>query len=228
MNDTRSRSGSGRPLSPALLDLARAGAASPVRPLLPPSIRAASLVALGLSIATVAVLARGIRPDAGALGALVVSGPALGYAAVGALLVALAMREGVPGEGAAARLRVASMLLAPAALFVGAEWLARGAGSRATGLGPLSCFPRAVVLALPAAGAAAWLLSRAYPLRSVFAWTAGALGSALLADAVMHLTCPAASRPHTLLVHGGAVGTVAAVGAGVGWLRSRRRTRATL
>ncbi|HET6277641.1 MAG TPA: hypothetical protein VFG08_02560, partial [Candidatus Polarisedimenticolia bacterium] len=113
------------------------------------------------------------------------------------------------------------------------EWVAQRAGDApAPGLSPsltgaLGCFPREVLLAIPALFVFAWLLARAYPLRPVFAATAGAAGVGLLADAVLHLVCPVTTLNHTLLVHGGAVVSLGAVAACIGWIAARRRFSAT-
>ncbi len=218
----------GPPLSEGLRHAARQGASRPLQPIAHPWHRAGLTVAVGLGAAVLAIAVCGLRSNAPTLGVLTVWGPALLRVAAGALLIALAMREGVPGEGPAAGVRRVALLVVPALLVLGAEWPARAAGDRTADLGPLLCFPRAIVLALPATGLVAWLLARAYPLHPVFAATAGALGAALLADAVMHLTCPATARAHTLFIHGGAVATLAMTGALLGWLRLLRRARGTL
>jgi len=185
------------------------------------------LVAFGA--AAILISLAGLRPDRDMLDPRLLWTPAVVRVLAGVLLILLAMREGVPGSGGPGVLRYGSLLGAPILLTLLTEWVAlRTADHSVAGLwtqatSALGCYPREVLLAIPALFAFAWLLARAYPLRPVFAATAGATGAGLVADAVLHLTCPVTNMTHTMLVHGGAVASVAAVAALIGWLAARRR-----
>lgn len=213
----------GPQLPKALRDAVLEAAARPVRPLAHPLQRAALAFALGLGVVLLGVAVFGLRANAPMLGAAAVHGPALLRVLAAGLFLVLAMREGVPGEGASASTRRMLLLLVPLLLALLAEWLARAARNESGDLGPLRCYYRSIVLALPLLGLVAWLLARAYPLQPVFAATSGALAAALFSDAALHLICPVTGRAHTLVVHGGAVVTLAAAGALAGWLRLKRR-----
>lgn len=229
MNSDDSRNttgeGRGRELPPSLKGAA--SAAGPVRPLLPPVWRAALPVALGAAIGLAAIAWLGSRPDAAALGSPTLWGPVLLRVVAGAWLIGMSLREGSPSEGSTGWSRAAAFVVVPLILIGSAEWLARRAGAAGLGdVGRLACYPMSLGFALPVAGAAAWLLARAYPLRPAFAGACAGLGSGLFADAAMHATCPAVDRAHTLLVHGGALVTVALAGAAVAVISCRRRSRA--
>jgi hypothetical protein len=200
---------------------------TPVRPLLSPAYRTGAVLATGLVVSAVYLVVTGLRADAPGLGPVVVWLPAILRIVAAAGLVLLAAREASPSEGASALFRTAALLSVPLLLLACAEALAL-AGGGGGGAGPLLCYVKVVALAIPAALLTAWLLSRAYPLRPVFSAVAGIGGGCLIAEAVLHLTCPATSPAHTLGVHGGAVATMAAAGAALGWMRLRSRRRGNL
>jgi hypothetical protein len=201
----------------------------PVRPLLPPAVRMLIVLLVAFGAAAILISLAGLRPDRDMLDPRLLWIPAMVRVLAGVVLILLALREGVPGSGVPGVLRYGSLLGAPILLTLLTEWVAlRAGGTTVPGLwtqmkNSLGCYPREVLLAIPALFAIAWLLARAYPLRPVFAATAGATGAGLVADAVLHLTCPVTTLSHTLLVHGGAVVSVAAVAALIGWLAARRR-----
>ncbi len=201
----------------------------PVRPLLPPAARMAIALLVAFGAAAILISLAGLRPDRDMLDPRLLWTPAVVRVLAGVVLILLALREGVPGSGVPGVLRYGSLLGVPILLTLLTEWVAlRAGGTTMPDLwtqmkGALGCYPREVLLAIPALFAIAWLLARAYPLRPVFAATAGATGAGLVADAVLHLTCPVTTLSHTLLVHGGAVVSVAGAAALVGWLAARQR-----
>ena len=202
----------------------------PVRPLLPPAARTIIVLAIALGAGGLLIFLAGVRPDRAALDPRLFWTPAVVRILAGALLILLAMREGVPGSGSAAIVKYTSLLGAPVLLTLLTDWVASTArGSMETAgyltqlQGALGCYPSEVLVAIPAILFIAWLLARAYSLRPVFAAMAGATGAGLIADAVLHLTCPMTAMFHTLLIHGSAVASLAAIAAGIGWLAGRRR-----
>ena len=214
------------PLPEALREALRHDAA-PVRPLLPPGARTALVLVVALLSAATLLTLAGLRLDRQMLDPWLLWIPASLRFVAGALLIYLALREGVPGSGGSTLVRSAALLGAPLLLVVLAEWAAAG-GETAVASPPatiglwvsLGCYPREVLVAVPSLLLFSWLLAQAYPLRPVFAATAGALGAALVADAVLHLACPMTALSHTLLVHGGAVASITAA-ATIGWLTGR-------
>jgi hypothetical protein len=224
--------GAGR-LPPEALRRALQRDQRPVQPLLCPAARLLIVLLVASGAAAVLMSLAGLRPDRAMLDSQLLWIPAAVRLLAGLFLILLALREGVPGSGAPGVTGYGSLLGGPILLALLTEWVARRTGgatlpglvTQATGA--LGCFPREVLLAIPALFVFAWLLARAYPLRPVFAATAGAAGVGLLADAVLHLICPVTILSHTLLVHGGAVVTLAAVAACVGWIAARRRFAAT-
>lgn len=221
------------PPLPAALREALRRDARPVRPLLSPGVRALLVALVALTAVPLALGMRGLRPDGQSLGPFLLWIPALVRIAAGAALILLALREGIPGQGAPPLVRAAALLGTPILLVLLAEWVAAGAvggmpmmmdGAMA-GRTPGECFPRLVMLAAPALLLLGLLLARAYPLRPVIAATAGALGAGLLADAALHLTCPFTAVSHMLLVHGGAVAALATTAVMAGWVFGRRRLR---
>ncbi len=209
---------------PAALRAAAARAATrPRPPLRGPAVRAAFVVAAGLGALAVFLGLHGVRGNAAALGAVQMVLPAALRIVAGAALVALALREAVPGRAVPAWWRTSVFVVVPLLLALLAEWLDHAAGGPAPSLGPLACYPISLAMAVPASGLFAWLLARAYPLRPVSASSLGGLGAGLLADAAQHLGCPATSWVHTVGVHGGALLTLTAVAAALGWVESRRR-----
>lgn len=220
------------PLPPALREGLLAHPV-PAPPLASPGRRALVVLAVAAATAAVGLATRGLRPDLAELGASawIEAGLRTG---LGALLFALALRAGIPGAGPARAWGRAALVAAPIFLLAVIDWAVPVGGHSPVGSdsagwwsGALRCFPVETSLALPAALLAGALLARAYPLRPVFAATAGATGAALVADAVMHLTCPARMWTHTGLVHGGAVAAVALLGALLGLaMRGKTRTAA--
>jgi hypothetical protein len=186
-----------------------------------------ALGALALAAMAAGIVLRGMRPDFHELGPgdWVETGLRTG---MGLLLLWMAMRAGEPGAGPPTSWLRAGMILGPLVLLGLVEWWVPleghapfGSASAAWRQGLFGCWPAETAIALPATLACGLLLARAYPLRPAFAGAAGALGASLLADAAMHLTCPARVWTHTALVHGGAVAFVTLLGAAGGWAIGR-------
>lgn len=198
---------------------------SRVSPLASPGRRALG-VALWVPAAALAVLlVLGLRQDAAALGWLGTWGAVIGEAAVGLVLVALALAASVPARGVPWGAALA--LLGTAALAVGAKaWLVRGASTGVSvanpwlSMGP-ACFFLTALLGLTALGIVAALVRRTAPLTASFAGLLGGAGAGLLADGVYHLHCGICDLRHVLVWHGGAIVALALVGLllGLAWER---------
>lgn len=200
-----------------------------VRPLLPACVRALD-VALWAVVILVAVPALvGMRHDAPELGWLVTWGAAVLECTAGVLLVAVALREAIPGSGASGGARVAALV----AGFVvqggvaALTWM-RGSGGllgAAAEHGGATCTATEGMLALPALAIAALLIVRGLPVRPPWAGALAGLASALVADGVWHLACPSTNLFHLLVWHGGATAGMTLAGwlLGVLWQNRKRR-----
>ncbi|MBZ5589165.1 MAG: NrsF family protein [Acidobacteriia bacterium] len=215
-------------------ELRRAVAADlrPVRSLASPA-RRMLVAALWVPLAIALVLEfLGRRVDAPVLGWPMIWGPLVLEAALGLVLVALALAESVPAR-APARGQSFAALGAAVLAFVAQVLLTRGASPGVTVGNPLvthglNCFALEVVVGLPALLLVALLVVRAAPLRAVRAGGLGGAGVGFLADGVYHLHCPITDLRHVLPWHGAAVLllTLAGLAAGMAWERNQRRQMA--
>jgi len=167
------------------------------------------------------------RPDMAAIGFLKAWGFSFGQALAGLVIVAAALRESIPGRslsrGAVAG-TIAVGLAIPAALFV------LTASTFDTGPAPggaleegAVCFRVSALAAVPALIAAAWLASRALPVRPALAGALYGLGCGLVADAGLRLYCEYTVPEHVLIAHGGAIVGSMLVGACIAVIIARRR-----
>jgi hypothetical protein len=199
----------------------------PVRPLAPPAKRALALVPVGLALLLGMPLLWGFRSNLGALGPSLAWGPSLALLTAGLGVVALALREAVPGRdlshgvlvatvgGASALVLAVTALtsaLVPTTLPPSLEW--RYAWE---------CLVMAAGPGLPGVAAAAWLASRALPTRPAVAGSLYGLGVGLMADAGARLFCWVSTPAHVLLAHGGAVALLALAGAALATTIDRMR-----
>jgi len=207
---------SGRGELPERLRAVAAGL-RPVRPLPPPARRALDVALWGVVALLAAPLLFGVRRDAELLGVVLTFGAALLEVTAGVLLVALALREAVPGSGIG-RGRAAGALAAGAAVQAAVALLTwMGAPAHAGGGGGHSgaaCAGMQGALGLPALAIALFLVLRALPVRPPWAGALAGLGAGLIADGAWHTVCPMCGLEHLLVWHLG----VTAVMTGAGWL----------
>lgn len=192
----------------------------PVRPLRRPGIRALAVATPAAVVLGTALFAtwRGWASLGGA-STLAWAGSLAQWCAA-TLLLWLALREAVPGEGLGG-VRAALGLAAGVAVQLGGALLvAHGGGGVAGGL---PCLQRELTLGLPLLVFAAFLALQALPLRSAWAGALAGAAAGLLADALWHLVCPRVDLPHLLVWHFGATPLLAAAGAlaGLAWARFR-------
>ena len=207
-----------------LLRAAAAAASRPQAPLYSPAARAALVAIVGLFALIAFTLLSGLRGNAAAIGPALAIVPAALCVVAGAGLLALALREAVPGRAASSAALVSAFVAGFTLLGLFSLWLDRAAGEPGGGFGPLGCYRAGLTIALPATLLFVWLLLRAFPMRPIVTGALGALGAGLFADATLHLICPATNLKHTLFIHGGAVATIALAGAVAGWVRSMVRS----
>ena len=203
---------------------------APVKPLPPAWMRtlwAVAVAAIGLAVVITAFKLT-LRPDMAQLPMWLSWGCTALQLVVGVVLVGMALREAVPGNGVptgAVTLAVATGVLMQ--ILVGiATWmhspgmsLLEGHGLRAG----VTCATHDAALALPALAATLWLVFRALPLRPSIAGLLGGTGAAVTADAVTHILCPMSDLRHVLLWHTGMIFGLMVVGWVAGKLWERHR-----
>jgi len=211
---------------PESLREAVAGDMQPVKPLHPAWMRI--MVAVGFTTVVLAfILAKAsLRPDLDQLPMWLSWGCATLQFGLGLVLVALALREAVPGAGTpggvvavAAVTAITVQILVGVATSLVSPTIASG-GELAAGIG---CFAHETTMALPTFAITLILVFRALPLRAPIAGLLGGAGATVAADAVIHLLCPVSSLSHVLVWHTGAVIFFMAVGWLVGFVWQRLR-----
>jgi hypothetical protein len=213
-----------RSLPPALAEAIRRDL-HPVRPLMPPSARAAIIIVLAAVAAVALLVTHGLREDMDTIPAPVFWIPFILRLGAGAILVAFAAREAVPSLGPARPARIAAFAGALALLVILPEAFARAVG--VPRMSPRSidlvCYEIEMAVAAPAFLLACWLVMRGYAVRPLFAMTAAGIGVGLLADAALFAACPIDNSTHWMLAHSGAVVTYAVFGAMAGFVIQRLR-----
>lgn len=200
---------------------------APVRPLLPPILRASGVWLISLAVATLLVSALGVRHDLSIIPSPAFWIPLVLRSFAGLLLVALAIRDAVPSLGASSRVRWMAVLFGLGMLILLPVVFARvmNATEVAPGAEDLLCYRIESAIAAPSFLLAWWLVIRGYPVRPLFAMIAAGLGIGLLADATLFAACAIHGQKHWLLAHSGAVLTYALLGAAAGALIGRLRRR---
>jgi len=180
-----------------------------VRPLWPPSRRALALTPLAIAIVVGIPVVNYFRPDFDALGFLRGWGLSILESGAGLAIVALGLRESVPGRS----LRITA-LVAASIVGLALPLIVLRATSDNFAVGPrswsewqygMACFRTSVLAAAPILAASAFLTRRAFALRPVAAGILWGLGCGLIADAGLRLYCEFTTMPHVLLEHFGAV-----------------------
>jgi hypothetical protein len=192
----------------------------PVRPLPPPWVRAMWVGAVGVATLLGAAAMSGVRADASQLGMALSWGAAVFELLTGLLLVALALREAVPGA-ALARQALACTLAAGVTVelaVAGITWMHSRSPVPGSALAHgVQCFTMEGAFGVPALVLTLFLALRAYPVRPRWAGAVGGLGAGLLADGAQHLVCPYSDLRHVIVWHGGAMLALGVVGWLVGW-----------
>jgi hypothetical protein len=185
------------------------------------------MLPVGLGLLVGLPLLWGFRSNLEAVGLPLAWGPSLALVAAGLGVVALALREAVPGRNLSRGVLAATVggvlalvlavtllthVLVPTAVPPGADW--RFAWE---------CLGMAAGPGLLGVAAAAALASRALPSRPAVAGALYGMGAGLLADAGARLFCWVSTPAHVLLAHGGAIVILALVGAVTATLVDRAR-----
>jgi hypothetical protein len=188
---------------------------TPVQPLAPPSLRALTMAPLAALLLTAAPLVFSFR-DLGSLGWLWSWGASIVQMVAGLAIVALALREAVPGRNLPTR-TLLSIVAAVVMLFVGitiGAWSASPFDIRRHWwqIGAM-CIAAAGTSALPAVALSSVLIVRAFPVRPLLAGGIAGFGSGLLADAGWRLFCHYSEPTHVLAAHLGAIAFATVAGA---------------
>jgi len=199
---------------------------TPARPLARPSIRALALVPFAIAIVIGIPALHVFRPDMTVIGFIRAWGFSIGQAAAGCIIVAVALRESVPGRTlsrAALATTIGLGIALPAiVLLLTTSTFTIGPADHAVAEG-FACFRTSALAALPALVFAALLAARALPLRPVVAGALYGLGAGLMSDAGLRLYCDYSMLSHVLFAHMGAVAGVSIAGAALGsaiqWIR---------
>jgi hypothetical protein len=199
----------------------------PVRPLHPIWRRtlvatATMAVILAFSLATAS-----LRPDIHELPMWLSWGCSTFQLALGVLLIALAMREAVPGAGVpGGSIRIAAATALTMQILVGIATSVFSPAVPMPGRGMtagVGCLQHESLMAMPTFVVTMWLVFRALPMRAPTAGLLGGAGAAVASDAVLHLLCPMSNLLHVLVWHTGAVILFMALGWIVGWVWARLR-----
>jgi hypothetical protein len=181
----------------------------PVKPLRAPSTRALLLVPLAAAIVFAVPALHFFRSDMSALGLVRAWGFSYAQAVAGIVIVALALRESIPGRSLSRAVllwTIAAGLALPGLMLVltSSTFDLGPAPGRALVEG-IGCFRASAEGAVPALLLAALLVARAFPLRPGIAGALYGLGCGLIADAGLRLFCEYTAPPHVAFAHGGAI-----------------------
>lgn len=205
------------------------GDLDPVRPLHPAWVRTMLAVAILVVVLAFVLAKASLRPDMDQLPIWLSWGCSILQLALGVLLIGLALREAVPGEGIpGGAVRIAAITALAVQILVG---IATSIYSPAitmpgSGIAPgIGCLKHETAMALPTFLVTLWLVFRALPLRAPTAGLLGGAGATVASDAVIHLLCPMSNLSHVFVWHTGALILFMALGwfAGTIWERLRWR-----
>jgi Negative regulator of sigma F len=181
----------------------------PVRPLWPPSRRALALLPLALAVVIGVPLLHYFRTDLAALGFVRSWGLSTVESLAGLAIIALGLREAVPGRALRARAFVIASavgLALPLVIYrLTTETFIVGPRTWSQWQFGMACFRTSVLAAVPVLIASAFLTKRAFPTRRVVTGILWGLGCGLIADAGLRLYCEFTTLPHMLLEHFSAV-----------------------
>jgi hypothetical protein len=191
---------------------------APVHPLHPAWVRTMMAVAIFAVVLAFVVAKASFRTDLDQLPIWLSWGCSLLQLALGILLIGLALRESVPGEGipvGAVRIAALTALAVQILVGVATSIYSPAIAMPGSGIAPgIGCFKHESAMALPTFVVTMWLVFRALPLRAPTAGLLGGAGAMVASDAVIHLLCPMSNLSHVLVWHTGAV----IVFMGVGWI----------
>ena len=201
----------------------------PARPLPPPARRALALVPIAAAIVVGVPAFHAFREDLTTIGFLRAWGFSIGQTIAGVTVVAVALRESIPGRSLKAAtltaLLVVGIALPAAVLLLTTSSFDIGPAPGHAIREGWVCFRVSSLAAVPALVFAGALAARALPLRPGAAGALYGLGSGLTADSGLRLYCDYSTPSHVLFAHIGAVAATAVFGAALAWGVERVRQR---
>jgi hypothetical protein len=187
------------------------------RPLRRPSTRALALAPVAAAILVGVPLLHAFRGDMDVLGFVRAWGFSIAQTVGGLVVIALALRESIPGRslatGTVATTVVSGLALPMVLVVMTSSRFDIGPGPGFGFADGAACFETSALAAVPAIIVAAILAARAFPLRPGIAGGLYGLGAGLMADAGLRLYCDYSVPTHVLFAHGGAVAASMVAGA---------------
>ena len=200
---------------------------APVRPLPAPSRRTRLLMPLALLVIVAAPLLYGRRKDLTTYAPLATWGLSALQSCVGLWLLAMALREAVPGENVSTRALTLAASLA-LGLVVAVTLLTYALSPTPVPPGYAwafwkECFIIPTLVASPLLLVATLMVARAFPTRPAVAGALCGLSAGILSDAGWRVSCNVSSPAHVFGAHGLAVLAMAGVGSLVAVLADSAR-----
>ena len=175
---------------------------APARPLLPPPTRALLFAPIALATVVAIPAIYLFRTDMTELGILRTWGLSMAEAAGGLVIVALALRDSIPGRalsrGTIAMAVVAGLALPVAIFLLTAEQFDVGAEAQPVLRVAYVCFRTSLTSAIPALIAVTFLVARAFPLRPGVTGMLYGLGCGVIADGGLRLFCEFTAPFHVI------------------------------
>lgn len=192
------------------------GSLTPVRPLPASSRRARTLVPFGLLLAVAAPVLAGQRGDLGGYTPLLTWGITAPQSALGLWLLALGLREAVPGRNVSRRALVLASVLT-ALLVVAATVLTNAASPTVVPAARAweywaECVIWPMAIGAPFMVIATLMAVRAFPTRPAIAGALCGMSAGILSDAGWRLSCWFSDPAHIVSAHGLAILGLAAAG----------------
>lgn len=211
---------------PALRELV-ARDLTPVTRLRKPWVRASVALPCAFLLLIAAPVIFGLREDAERLGWMLTWGVSFMQIVLGMRLVALALRESVPGQALARGAIGTALGLAFGSVVVVTlvTWAVSPIRITTESVGYVSvfCFAHTLLGAVPVIGLVGILIARAYPLRPHVAGAISGAAAGVMSDAGWRLFCHYSDPLHVLPTHLGAVMAATLLGVLCGSVFRRRR-----
>jgi len=172
------------------------------------------------------LLILGPRPDLDRLGVGLAWLPVAVQLLLGFGLMAMALREAVPGFGIS-RGMIVGLIVAAIALHLAANsaiWLAYPTTSEKIWSLWWMCFRHELFLGVPFLVVVTWLAVRALPVRPCTVGLLSGVGGGVMADATWRMVCPISEPYHVFSSHLAPVFVLGAIGFLLGWIWEQSRT----
>jgi hypothetical protein len=206
-----------REAPPPALRAAIARDLEPMQALAPPHVRALWMVPVALVLFTFAPAILSVRGDTQRLGFVLSWGASFLETALGLGVVAVALREAVPGTLVSRRVItvVWALAIGTVTFITMVTWRVSPTPLLQQGLGFVwrVCVAGTFVSALPALALSLLLIRRAFPLRPALAGALCGVGSGLLADSGWRMFCHFTDPAHVFGAHILAIAAVTLAGA---------------